>query len=175
MQKIFFSVLVSLIFLSSLTTSCVKETIREITRDTTIIIRDTTIIIRDTTIIEKDTTIIRSPTTIELITGKWNTVHHEIETYLGTVLSNKKVEYFTGFYLDLKADGNYSVNNQEGITSGKWEMASANNLLLDKNTTSERYFYVLFIEPKTLALRGPFKKNGEMKLNYLTTTYYQKQ
>ena len=83
-------------------------------------------------------------------------------------------EYFTGFYLDLKTDGNYSVNNQEGVTSGKWELVSANYIVFDKNTASERYFYVLLVEPKTMALRGPFKRNGEMKLNYLTTTYYQK-
>ena len=174
MRKLFFSTLIlSLIFLSSLTSSCVKETIREITRDTTIIIRDTTII-KDTTIIQKDTTIIRSPSNQELVGGKWNTIHHEFETYLGTVMSSKKVEYFTGFYLDLKTDGNYSVNNQEGVTSGKWELVSANYIVFDKNTASERYFYVLFVEPKTMALRGPFKRNGEMKLNYLTTTYYQK-
>ena len=99
MRKLFFStIFLSLIFLSSLTSSCVKETIREITRDTTIIIRDTTII-KDTTIIQKDTTIIRSPSNQELVGGKWNTIHHEFETYLGTVMSSKKVE--NGYINDL--------------------------------------------------------------------------
>jgi len=153
MQKAFFSALIAISILSTLTTGCTKETIREITHDTTIV---------------------RAPSNLELIRGKWNTIHHEFETYSGSVMISKKLEYFTTFYLDLKADATYSVKNQDGVTTGTWELASANNLVFDKNTANERYFYVLFLEEKALALRGPFKKTGEMKLNYLTSTYYQK-
>jgi hypothetical protein len=157
MQKTFFSALTAIVILSTITTGCTKETIKEITHEIT-----------------HDTTIVRSPSNLELITGKWNTTHHEYETYLGSVMTSKKLEYFTTFYLDLKSDGNYSVNNQEGITTGKWELASANNVVFDKGTTNERYFYVIFLEQKTLSLRGPFKVTGEMKSNYLTSTYYRK-
>lgn len=154
MIKNFVTVIAAVSLVATLTTSCEKETIvREITRDTTIV---------------------RSPTNMELLPGKWNTINHEMEVYTNNIQTSKKVEYFTGFYLDLSSNSNYSVKNQEGITSGKWELASANNLVFDKNTANERYFYILFVEPKTMALRGPFKKNGELKLSYLTTTYYQK-
>jgi hypothetical protein len=151
MQKVFFSALIAMAILSTFTTGCTKETVTT-----------------------HDTTIVRAPSNLELIRGKWNTINHEFETYSGTVMVSKKIEYFTGFYADLKADSTYTVKNQEGITTGKWELASANNVVFDKNTANERYFYVLFLEPKALALRGPFKKSGELKSNYLTSTYYQK-
>src|SRR5436190_1651357 len=81
--------------------------------------------------------------------GKFNTVHYEQEIYSNGVLDSKIAGYYTGFYFELKTDSNYVVNNQAGISTGKWELLSSNYLLLDKNTTNERYYYILYIDEKS--------------------------
>jgi hypothetical protein len=159
-MKTMLPLIIAALVLLVLSPGCTKEIIvKEITRDT--------VIIREIT---RDTTIIRSPGTRELLIGKSNTIHYEIETYSsGGVLISK-----TGFYFEVKADGNYIVVNQDGPFPGKWELATDNIILLDKNTTLERYYSIIYIDAKSYLLRGPFKKNGELKYNYLTNTYYEK-
>lgn len=112
-----------------------------------------------------------------VIQGTWNIRNHEQELYSTNTMSSKVILLLTNSTLAFNSNGIYtSVYEGQTPQNGSWELISSNYLVLDKNTSDERYYHILSIDNKSLILRGPFKNNGAIvpNLGYLLTTYYSK-
>ncbi len=134
------------------TGSCKKETVTTIIRD-----------IPDTKAIK------------DLHYGTWTFYQHEIETYAGGVMTNKKVETFTNYTINWKQDGTYSFNKNGTIVNGTWDLTSPGTFVYDKgDAVNERYYYILHIDSSLLYRKGPYLKNGGLYGNFLATEYYKR-
>jgi hypothetical protein len=155
------SYLLLTVALSSLFSSCTKEIITETVK-------------RDSIIVRKDSIIIKQDVP-KLFVKKWNLVSHEIEQYSGSIMTNKTVENFSaiGYYNEFKSNGTYTFFDRGGNITGSWELLSDNYYVLDKNTSNERYYYILSISQSNLINRGPFTKTNQLLTNILFSAYFK--
>ena len=114
-----------------------------------------------------------------LLVGKWIAQNTQTETYSGTILSSKTIEFFPAgtTNVEFKADGTYS-NLNKGVSAGSgiWELLSPSYLVMDKgNASQERYYYLWELDNRVLLNFGPFKKDGTFYFpNTVYTFYYNK-
>lgn len=110
----------------------------------------------------------------QLILGTWKIKSHEIENFSGNINNTKQIEVFVNSTLTFNTDQTYaSVYEGNPPTTGTWEMVNSNYYVFDKNTSAERFYYILVLDSKNLVIRGPFRSNGSLvnTLNYLFTSY----
>lgn len=158
-----------LVITTFLILSCQKEVVKEtITKVDSIIVR------RDSIIIRRDSIIIRQDIP-RLFQRRWNLLSHEIEFFTNGQFTGKKAENFiaSGFYHDFKSNGTYTSYDLGGNNTGTYELLADNYYVLDKNTSNERYYYILSISDKNFINRGPFDKDNRLLVNYLFTAYFK--
>jgi len=114
-----------------------------------------------------------------LIAGKWIAQNTQTESYIGTTLSSKSIEFFPNgnTTVEFKADGTYTNTNKgANAGSGIWELLSPSFLVMDKgNPSQERYYYIWELDNRILLNYGPFKKDGSFYFpNTVYTFYYNK-
>lgn len=145
--------------------SCTKETIIQ---------KDSVIVRHDSIIIRKDSIVYRQDV-LKFLPKKWYLQNHEIESYSNGNLTQKKVENFVvnNFYNEFRSNGSYTNFDLGGTTNGTWSLVDDNLYVLDKNTSNERYYYILSISGSNLIIRGPFTKDNRLYTNFLFTAYFK--
>jgi hypothetical protein len=147
--------------LLSFSSSCKKETtVKEIYHDTTVVFKHDSIITRYDV--------------LKWMTKKWTLTNHELESYSGNLLVSKKQENFNGlgYYMEFKSGGSTVFFDLGGSTTGTWQLLSDNYYVLDRNTTGERYYYILSISETNLVVHGPFNRANGLYSTGLVTAYY---
>ena len=114
-----------------------------------------------------------------LLAGKWVAQNNQSETYAGTSMVSKTIEFFPAknTTVELRSDSTYTNVDKGNIAgSGTWKLLSPSYLSFDLgNASQERYYFIKALDGKVLIVYGPFKKDGSFFFgNTINTAYYMK-
>jgi len=114
-----------------------------------------------------------------LLAGKWVAQNNQSETYAGTAMVSKVIEFFPAknTTVELKSDSTYiNIDKGNAAGSGTWKLISPSYLSFDLgNVTLERYYFIKALDGHVLIVYGPFKKDGSFFFgNTINTAYYMK-
>ena len=128
--------------------------------------------------VEKDpvTQPVTAATVASRLVGTWRGKYLEQENYVNNVMTGKSVITSTRNAIEFRKDSTYtSVFEVQAPESGTWEMVSDSYFRFDKGRLTDRYYHIITLDDKNFVYRGPFDAAGNVKFNYLITSYSFKQ